>query len=77
MKKCSSLYLLCGIFLWLCGACSHGRTWIFQTDYLLMNPAYDWTLEELEESHSWMLYRLESGDKRESYLLRAAAGGSH
>ncbi|MGM9760296.1 MAG: hypothetical protein ACI30I_09345, partial [Parabacteroides sp.] len=41
---------------------------------LLMNPTYDWTLEEQGDGHSWMLYRLEKGEKCESYLLREGDG---
>lgn len=41
---------------------------------LLMNPAYDWTLEALPDGDSWTLYRLKDGVKQESYALRRAAG---
>ena len=41
---------------------------------LLMNPAYDWTLEAGTDGNSWTLYRLADGEKRESYVLHRAAG---
>lgn len=41
---------------------------------LLMNPAYDWTLEVGTDAYSWTLYRLTDGVKQESYALHRAAG---
>ena len=41
---------------------------------LLMNPAYDWTLENGNDGNSWTLYRLVNGEKKEAYPLKRAAG---
>ena len=41
---------------------------------LLMNPAYDWTLESGNDGNSWTLYRLVNGEKKEAYPLKRAAG---
>ncbi|WP_455673693.1 hypothetical protein [Phocaeicola sp.] len=40
----------------------------------LMNPAYDWTLEEGKDGNTWTLYRLIDGKKSESHTLKRAAG---
>lgn len=37
---------------------------------LLMNPAYDWTLEPGQKANSWTLHRLEDGRKVKSYELK-------
>lgn len=36
---------------------------------MLMNPAYDWRLEEREDDNSWILHRLEKGKSVESFFL--------
>lgn len=41
---------------------------------LLMNPAYDWTLEAGSDGNSWMLYQLVDGKKSKVYLLKRAVG---
>lgn len=40
----------------------------------LMNPVYDWHLEAHPEGDSWTLYRMEQGEKCESYDLKRAKG---
>lgn len=45
-----------------------------QIKKLLMNPAYDWTLEAGKDGDSWTLYRLAGGQKQEAYALRRAEG---
>lgn len=41
---------------------------------LLMNPAFNWRLESYPDKDKWILYRMENGEKRESYVLTRAAG---
>lgn len=41
---------------------------------LLMNPAYDWTLEAGKDKDSWTLYRLVDGKRSEAYPLSRASG---
>lgn len=41
---------------------------------MLVDPSYNWTLEAGTDRNNWTLYRLENGEKCESYPLKRAAG---
>lgn len=40
----------------------------------LMNPAYNWKLEAGDDSNTWILFRLENNERKESFTLKRAEG---